>query len=379
MKKFLGGVLALALLTLLAFSVQAQRQTAALALQDTTINANAVSEIVVTLNCPQQVCASVKTEIGFDPKLLHVETVDLGPYWGGNGHFIEAETSVDNPTGTVKLSATMNAMPEMTPEPTPEAVSTGTPSADMAGNTVFIITVTSLARGTGKLHIASATVSDASGASIDTTLTDGSVTVINSSLVRLSQSESAYSGPGMQYNKIGYAPTGVELPVVGVSGDGSWYFIILTDGTYGWVPAGQFLTFSGDISSVPVLAADEANRFTVTELANSPTGVIVTNKTRFPISIRAGDSVLFHLVGVMRPGQSLPVLGRSERNPLWLYVAFGYKRQGWVLSTVVAVVGDINSLPNVTPPPLSRHNRPLPPPPLPPTGTSSLPLAINLY
>ncbi len=388
MKKFLRQFVVLIILALFAISVQAQSPTATLALQDTTINANSVSEIVVALDCPQQACVSVKTEVSFDPTLLRVETVDLGPYWGGNGHFIEAETSVDNVAGTVKLSAAMDlsaviTTPEPTPEATVEPASTEIPAspvnADMADNAAFIITITSLARGTGQLHLVSATVSDANGTSIDTTLTDGSLTIINPPLVRLRQSEPAYSGPGTQYDVVGQTPIGVELPVVGVSGDGAWYFVILTDGTYGWVAAGQFLSFSGDISYVPVMAADEANQLSLTESVNSPTGVIVTNKTRFGINIRAGDSVLFHIVGVMRPGQSLPVLGRSERNPRWLYVAFGYKRRGWILSTVVTVTGDTSSLPGLKPPPLTQTNTPLPPPLVPPTGTSSLPQAVSLY
>ena len=57
-------------------------------------------------------------------------------------------------------------------------------------------------------------------------------------------------GPGTTFLQIGLIPTGRNVPVVGRSADSQWVFVQY-NGLQGW-SAAWFITFSGDLNSVPV-------------------------------------------------------------------------------------------------------------------------------
>jgi hypothetical protein len=79
-------------------------------------------------------------------------------------------------------------------------------------------------------------------------------------------------------------------------------------------------------------------------------------------TVRAGPHTYYDRVGVLLPGQTSPILGRSPDNA-WIQIEYlgGPNNTGWVLREFVRVVGDFLAVPTVMPPPT---------PTLPPTPTA---------
>ena len=82
----------------------------------------------------------------------------------------------------------------------------------------------------------------------------------------------------------------------------------------------------------------------------------------FDVTVRAGACTCTDNVGVIIPGQSSQILGRSPDNQ-WLQIVYlgGPDNTGWVFREFVRVTGDLSLMPTVDPPPTPT----LPPTPLP--------------
>jgi len=61
------------------------------------------------------------------------------------------------------------------------------------------------------------------------------------------------AGPGTGYEVVGVLTQGAQVPVTGLSADGTWLAVSLPGGA-GWVFA-ELVTVSGDLTAVPVIAA----------------------------------------------------------------------------------------------------------------------------
>jgi hypothetical protein len=79
------------------------------------------------------------------------------------------------------------------------------------------------------------------------------------------------------------------------------------------------------------------------------------------VNVRAGPGTDYDHVGVLVPGQTSPILGRNPAAT-WYEIEYigGPNGVGWVSGDVVHVVGDVNTMPTIVPPPT---------PTLPPTTT----------
>ncbi len=75
-------------------------------------------------------------------------------------------------------------------------------------------------------------------------------------------------GPGRDFDTVESVTGGTELTVIGVDQTGGWYFVVLEDGTEGWM-AGEFITVASPTSVAVLSTAD------LTRRAVEPDGVVV--------------------------------------------------------------------------------------------------------
>lgn len=72
------------------------------------------------------------------------------------------------------------------------------------------------------------------------------------------------------------------------------------------------------------------------------------------VNVRAGPGTDYDWIGSMIKGQSGAILGQAVRGPyVWIRIVYigGPDNEGWVLKDLVRVVGDLNAVPTVVPPP----------------------------
>ncbi len=96
-------------------------------------------------------------------------------------------------------------------------------------------------------------------------------------------------GPNSSFPLVMSIPAGDQLPIIGISEDGSWYQVILPDGTKGWVTAAAALvTTFGNLRSVPVaLAPTNTPTYTFTPsptATKTPTATPTPTNTAIPTS-----------------------------------------------------------------------------------------------
>jgi hypothetical protein len=79
------------------------------------------------------------------------------------------------------------------------------------------------------------------------------------------------------------------------------------------------------------------------------------------VNVRGGPCTCYDQVGVLLPGQTSAIIGRNPEGT-WYEIEYvgGPDGIGWVFKDLVHVIGDVNSMPTVIPPPT---------PTLPPTTT----------
>ncbi len=79
------------------------------------------------------------------------------------------------------------------------------------------------------------------------------------------------------------------------------------------------------------------------------------------VNVRGGPGTDYDLVGVLIPGQTSAILGRSA-DSTWIKIVYigGPDNSGWVLRDLVRVIGELPNIPTVVAPPT---------PTLPPTRT----------
>ena len=91
-------------------------------------------------------------------------------------------------------------------------------------------------------------------------------------------------------------------------------------------------------------------------------------------NVRAGPGTDYDLVGVLIPGQTSPILGQSSDSS-WLMIEYigGPDNVGWVFAPNVHMIGDLPSIPTVSPPATPT----LRPTTTPEPGSTSGPLPIE--
>lgn len=75
-------------------------------------------------------------------------------------------------------------------------------------------------------------------------------------LVNVRRSITARTGPGSQYPVAANLEANDTLDITGISEDGSWYQIILPDGSLGWIAtSGSLVNTAGDVNAIPIAQA----------------------------------------------------------------------------------------------------------------------------
>lgn len=125
-----------------------------------------------------------------------------------------------------------------------------------------------------------------------------------------------YTGPGIQYARIGKIYLYQKFPILGKNADGSWYELDLLDGRRGWASS-DFLFRSGQIN-VPVVF-DEASEAPVMEI-----GISLSE-----ITLRNSPGTQEEVIGMIVEDAQIEVLGRSS-DSTWFLVRYG-DLEGWAL------------------------------------------------
>ncbi len=89
-------------------------------------------------------------------------------------------------------------------------------------------------------------------------------------------------------------------------------------------------------------------------------------------NVRAGDSILYTIVGGLHEGDSAKIKGLSSYNTGWFYIELDNGRSGFIHPNIVRAEGDLSNLARINPPPL-------PPTPIPaPTAVPAPSTGANL-
>lgn len=88
-------------------------------------------------------------------------------------------------------------------------------------------------------------------------------------------------------------------------------------------------------------------------------------------NVRAGDSILYNIVGGLREGESALIKGLSSYNTGWFYIEMDNGRSGFIHPNIVSAQGDLSALARINPPPLPPTPIPIPTAvPAPTTGAN---------
>jgi uncharacterized protein YraI len=157
------------------------------------------------------------------------------------------------------------------------------------------------------------------------------------------------SGPSTTYSVIGQLLADTIVEVTGRSdAENNWLRINFEDQS-GWV-AYFTVVVTGDLETLPTVEAvppavvTTTNVLPLVELAQGvPEGPIVTSFRR--VNIRSGPGTDFGRLDMLEPGETAPIIGRTEDNE-WLQIEFE-GQTGWVAYFVISVTGALDDVPTV--------------------------------
>lgn len=157
------------------------------------------------------------------------------------------------------------------------------------------------------------------------------------------------SGPSTLYPVIGQLVAETSVEVTGRSDAENNWLRINFDGQTGWV-AYFTVVVTGDLETLPV--AEAAPPAAVTAITTLPLveateeateGAFVTSFRR--VNLRSGPGTEFARLDTLDPGDTAPIIGRTEDNE-WLQIDFE-GQIGWVAYFVVSVTGALEDVPTV--------------------------------
>ena len=79
---------------------------------------------------------------------------------------------------------------------------------------------------------------------------------------------------------------------------------------------------------------------------------IVRGEITAGANVRRGDATVYRIVGSMSPGESARITGISSRGTGWYRVVMPNGFVGWIAPGLVDVIGSLDGVPRITPPPL---------------------------
>lgn len=356
-------------------------------LPEVTVAIGETTTIASTIDCPEELCDRLDITLRFDPTIIEVNLNDsgIGTYFSDRPDIRLLRNIIDNEEGIVRITSSRSSQP-----PPPDS------------NVILQLSVTGLALGTSPLSIEEVQV----GANVDSdsiTVEEGSVTVVEGPpSLHVIRSITSRSGPGMIYDAAVTLQPDDVFEIVGISPDGAWFALVLPDDTMVWVDSGsRFIEVSGDLLTIPILEEAPTAIPTVTlvptntetftpsptstpsqtpTMTNTPSVTPTSTPTNTPsptptptpvtaratantnANIRSGDSTGFPVIGSLRRGQTVEIVGVSSRGTGWFVITLPDDRQGWVADFVVTITsGDIDELPEVDPPVATTVQRTQPP------------------
>jgi uncharacterized protein YraI len=146
------------------------------------------------------------------------------------------------------------------------------------------------------------------------------------------------SGPSTNYPSYGTAPAGSTAPVIGVSADGGWWQISVSTATIpegvGWVSADYVSVSNPD--GVPVVAAPAPPA--QVPPSEPPAQGAAYGVAIDTINVRSGPGNEYTSYGVVSPGATAPIIGKSEDGTWWVIAistSVASNGQGWVSASYV--------------------------------------------
>jgi len=139
------------------------------------------------------------------------------------------------------------------------------------------------------------------------------------------------SGPGSQYTVVATLPGGSEVPVIGMTKDGEWYWVQGAFGR-GWLDR-DFVLFRGTIENVAIIHNAAGTLATPMAIVSGP------------VTLYAAPNVSLGVVGAISGPVELPVAARtSDTSWVQLSTSIGF---GWVQASQVVLQGDLSLIPIV--------------------------------
>lgn len=128
-------------------------------------------QIEAQIDCPFSGCSAFDITVQFDPQVLRVESVVLGPFLGTQAFTVE--NTVDNVAGMIHVAAT----------------ALGDPPADEK-NVLLVVEALTLTSGTSQLLISDLDIGDMVGNPVDVATIDGGVVVLGEAPAQSAAAES---------------------------------------------------------------------------------------------------------------------------------------------------------------------------------------------
>lgn len=356
--------------------------------------------VTATIDCPEMTCARLDVTIHYDPEVMLVNIRDsgIGTYFSDRTDLRLLRNIIDNEEGTLRVTTSVSSQP-----PPPDS-------------SVFLqLSITGLALGESPLTVESINLgTDVVEDSI--TIVDGAITVIEGPpSLRVLRPLNARSGPGTQFGTAAALEPDQAFEIIGTSADGAWLLLLLPDDSRVWVESGsRFIEISGDLLVIPIVefqptvtllptnsptatatdtltptstptpaptdtaaptptetpAATNTPTFTPSPThtpsetpTSTPTHTLTPSATPTPVviiavantnaNVRSGDGTGFTVIGSLRRGQSVELIGISSRGTGWYAIDLEEDEPGWVADFVVTVQDDPSLLPEIDPPTVS--------------------------
>lgn len=143
------------------------------------------------------------------------------------------------------------------------------------------------------------------------------------------------SGPGINYEVLGQAAGGIQLPILGRSADSRWYQVRSAFGT-GWV-YGELVVTRNEFGAAPVQPANPSATLV------GPVAVINTGA----LNIRSGPGAQYTVIGTLAGGEEAQIIGRTNDWTWWLLET--RVGNGWANSIYIIERGDLSGVPYVAP------------------------------
>lgn len=351
-------------------------------LPEVTLAIGETTTIVGTIDCPEAECDRLDITLNFDPTIIEVNLNDsgIGTYFSDRTDIRLLRNIIDNEEGIVRITTSRSTQP---------------PPLD--SNVILQLSVTALALGESPLSVEEVQV----GANVDSdtvTVEDGIITVIEGPPSLLVERViTTRTGPGIQFAAAVTLQPDDVFEIAGVSPDGAWFALIMPDDGIVWVDSGSpFIEITGDLLAIPILedlptptekptatptvtlipintetntpspTATPSLTPTITDTPSvTPTSTATDTPSPTPTAtpvtasatantnanIRSGDGTGFSVIGSLRRGQTVEILGVSSRGNGWFVISLPDDREGWIADFVVTVTSDnIDELPEVDPP-----------------------------